>query len=350
MRAIGLLLMIDIANTETPPYPIVHLRGNVLVVDDDELTRAHLVSVLSLAGYQVHSAGTGAQALLMLSVRPCQIVITDWEMPELDGPGLCRALRLRDSDRYTYVLMLTVREGEEYTLAALGAGADEYLVKGGPSEQLLARVEVGERISRFAHVQPLRPTDNRRLTVIDLLTGAYNRLFLRDFLPRELARARRYGHPLAILRCEIDDFKEINDCLGQEAADDVLQSFVNRCGAVLRESVDWIARTGGEEFVLVLPETTLAGASRVAQKLRQTLAETAIQTCAGPVSPVLSIGAAALQTAEELAGKSAIELLRAGEQCLLASKHIGLDRPHPTLSVHEAPTMATHSGLRHEIH
>ena len=341
--------MIDIANTETPQYPLAHLRGDVLVVDDDELTRAHLVSVLTLAGYQVHSAGTGAQALLMLSVRPCQIVVTDWEMPELDGPGLCRALRLRDSDRYTYVLMLTVRERPDDILAALGAGADEYLVKGGPSEHLLARVEVGERISRFAHVQPLRPTENRRLTVVDLLTGAYNRLFLRDFLPRELARARRYGHPLAILRCEIDDFKQINDCLGQEAADDVLQTFVRRSGAVLRESVDWIARTGGEDFVLVLPETTLAGASRVAQKLRQTLAETAIQTCAGPVSPVLSIGAAALETAEELAGKSAIELLRAGEQCLRVSKHFGLDRPHSTLSVHGALNLATHSGLRHEI-
>ncbi len=334
----------DYAQHASPP-----MRGDVLVVDDDELTRAHLVSVLSLAGYQVHSAGTGAQALLMLSVRPCQIVVTDWEMPELDGPGLCRALRLRDSDRYTYVLMLTVRDNSEDVLTALGAGADEYLVKGGSSEQLLARVHVGERISRFAHVQPLRSTESRRLTVVDLLTGAHNRLFLRDFLPRELARARRYGHPISVLRCEIDDFKQINDCLGQEAADDVLQAFVKRSGAVLRESVDWIARTGGEEFVLVLPETTLAGASRVAQKLRQTLAETAIQTCAGPVSPTLSLGAAALETAEELAGKSAIELLRAAEECLRVSKDIGLDRPSHTLSVQGGLTMAMHSGLRHEI-
>jgi diguanylate cyclase (GGDEF)-like protein len=341
--------MIDSATARTPRFPIAYPRGDVLVVDDDELARAHLVSVLTLAGYQVHSAGTGAQALLMLSVRPCQIVVTDWEMPELDGPGLCRALRLRDGDCYTYVLMLTVRDTADDVLAALGAGADEYLVKGAPSEQLLARVEVGGRISRFAHVRPLRPTENRRLTVVDLLTGAYNRLFLRDFLPRELARARRYGHPLAILRCEIDDFEKINDCLGQEAADDVLQALVSRSRAVLRESVDWMARTGGEEFVVVLPETSLAGASRVAQKLRQTLAETAIQTCAGPVSPVLSIGAAALETAAELAGKSAIELLRAGEQCLRVSRNLGLDRPHPPLSEHGALTMATHSGLRHEI-
>jgi two-component system cell cycle response regulator len=341
--------MMHLANPHTTGHLVTRMRGDVLVVDDDELTRAHLVSVLTQAGYTVHSAGTGAQALLMLSVRPCQIVVTDWEMPELDGPGLCRAVRLRDSDKYTYVLMLTVRDNPDDVLAALGAGADEYLVKGGTSEQLLARVEVGERISRFAHVQPLRPTENRRLTVVDLLTGAYNRLFLRDFLPRELARARRYGHPVAILRCEIDDFKKINDCLGQEAADDVLQAFVKRSRSVLRESIDWIARTGGEEFVLVLPETTLAGASRVAQKLRQTMAEQAIQTCAGPVSPVLSIGAAALETAEELACKSAIELLRAGEQCLRVSKDIGLDRPHYSLPVHGGLSMAMHSGLRHEI-
>jgi two-component system cell cycle response regulator len=339
----------DPANTHTTNPASAHLRAEVLVVDDDELTRAHLESVLTIAGYKVHGAATGAQALLMLSVRPCQLVVTDWEMPELDGLGLCRALRLRDADRYTYVLMLTVRENPDDVLVALGAGADEYLVKGGPSEQLLARLEVGERISRFAHVQPLRPTENRRLAVVDLLTGAYNRLFLRDFLPRELARARRYGHPVAILRCEIDDFKKINDCLGREAADDVLQAVVRRSSSVLRESIDWIARTGGEEFVLVLPETTLAGASRVAQKLRQTLAEQAIQTCAGPVSPMLSIGAAALETAEELACKSAIELLRAGEQCLRVSKDIGLDRPHCTVPLQGGLTMAMHSGLRHEI-
>jgi len=86
----------------------------------------------------------------------------------------------------------------------------------------------------------------------------------------------------------------------------VLQAFVSRSDAVLRESVDWIARTGGEDFVLVLPETTLADASRVAQKLP-------------------------------------------GEQCLRVSKNIGVDRPHTTLSVHGALTMAPHCGLRHEI-
>lgn len=91
------------------------------------------------------------------------------------------------------------------------------------------------------------------------------------------------------------------------------------------------------------------GLSCFPYSLRQTLAETAIQTCAGPVSPALSIGAAALERAEELAGKSAIELLRAGEQCLRASKNIGLDRPNATPSVHGTLTLETHYGQRREI-
>jgi diguanylate cyclase (GGDEF)-like protein len=301
-------------------------RCNVLVVDDDELVRTQLASLLRLAGYQVQCAESGAQALSILELGPCEIVLTDWEMPDMDGPSLCKALRLQDNERYTYVIMLSIRNAAADILCGLHAGVDDYVVKGAPAEELLARVEVGRRITHLEHALRISSEENRRLSVTDALTGAHNRRYLMKYLPRELARARRYGHPVAVMSCDIDDFKGVNDRFGHEAGDMVLQAFVARARACIRESVDWIARTGGEEFVVVLPETALGGAITVAEKVRLALADHGIHTCSGLIGAKVSIGVTALETPEELAGVSMAELLRAADHCLYASKSRGRDR------------------------
>jgi len=301
-------------------------KCNVLVVDDDELVRAQLASLLRLAGYQVHCAASGAQALLILEGGPCEIVLTDWEMPDMDGPSLCKELRLRDNERYTYVMMLSIRDAPADILGGLHAGVDDYVVKGAPAEELLARVEVGRRITHLEHALRVSSAENRRLSVTDALTGAHNRRYLMKYLPRELTRARRYGHPVAIMSCDIDEFKAVNDCFGHEAGDAVLQAFVARARACIRDSIDWIARTGGEEFVVVLPETALSGAITVAEKVRFAMAGHGIPTCSGLITAKVSIGVTALETPEELASVPMAELLRAADHCLYASKSRGRDR------------------------
>jgi len=298
----------------------------VLVVDDDELTRSYVCSLLQLADYVVCQAGSGREALRKLEVEPCEIVVTDWEMPDINGLDLCRALRSRDADRYTYVLIYSVRSGQGDALQALNAGADDYLIKGPSPAELLARVGVGRRITRLERALRLSGQENRRLSVTDALTSAYNRRFLMKHLPKELERSRRYQRPIAVLSCDLDGFKSINDRFGHEAGDDVLRSFVERASLTLRESVDWIARAGGEEFIVVLPETGLSGASSSAERLRRELSSSPVATCAGPLSVTVSVGATAAQTEQELAKASAIELLRAADQCLYASKSAGRDR------------------------
>jgi diguanylate cyclase (GGDEF)-like protein len=295
----------------------------VMVVEDDDLIRAQLVSLLKAFGYQVHSASCGVAALKTLALYPCQVVITDWEMPEMDGPALCRALRSQDYERYTYVMMLTVRNSSADVLCGLAAGADDYLVKGTPREELLARIEVGRRITTLETSLRASGAENRRLSVTDSLTGAHNRRYLMKYLPQEIERCRRYGRPIGILSCDIDRFKRINDAFGHEAGDEVLQAFVTRTRSCTRESVDWLARAGGEEFVLVLPETTLNGAASVAEKVRSAFAGEPIATREGELRATVSIGVTAMESPVELADTSVSDMLRAADRCLYQSKKLG---------------------------
>jgi DNA-binding response OmpR family regulator len=119
----------------------------VLIVDDDELIISSVSSLLVRSGYQVCAARSGEDAMRVLISTNCHIVITDWHMPDMDGLDLCRNIRSSAKNTYIYVLMLTVRNGSGDILAALSAGADDYVLKGAGAEEILARLEVGRRLT-----------------------------------------------------------------------------------------------------------------------------------------------------------------------------------------------------------
>jgi diguanylate cyclase (GGDEF)-like protein len=137
---------------------------------------------------------------------------------------------------------------------------------------------------------------------------------------------RRFRPPLAILSCDIDRFKHTNDAFGRDAADQVLSAFVGLTRAQLRDGTDWIVRVGGDKFIIVLPDTMLHTASGVAERLRETLAEAVCLTSAGPINSTVSIGVTALETPNELAATSVIELLRAADRCMYLSKRHGRNK------------------------
>jgi diguanylate cyclase (GGDEF)-like protein len=299
----------------------------VLVVDDDDLVRARLAALLRVSHFETEMAASGKEALRIMEERPCHILLTDWQMPDMDGLTLCRIVRAAQNESYVYVLMLTVRDGKQDLLQGLAAGADDYMVKGGSLDEMLARLQVARRITHVEHSLRASNRENWRLSVTDSLTGAYNLRYLMKYLPRELVRSQRYHNPLAVLSCDIDGFKQINDRHGHEAGNELLQAFVARTQNCLRTSCDWLARVGGDEFLIVLPETKVQGANRVANKLRQAYVQSPVATHAGPVSFTASVGVTALEAADEIESAAAIEhLLRSADRCLYASKSLGGNR------------------------
>ncbi len=120
----------------------------VLVVDDDDVVRTSLSALLKRAHYDVEEAASGEEALRVMGTTRCDMVLTDWQMPNMDGISLCRHLRLEYQEDRVYVLLLTVRDTQEDRLAGIAAGADDYIVKGGPINDILVRLDAGRCITQ----------------------------------------------------------------------------------------------------------------------------------------------------------------------------------------------------------
>jgi len=281
---------------------------------------------LKKAGYEVDAVANGSAALDRMTRRYYPILITDWEMPEMDGIALCKAVRGLQLDGYVYALLLTARDSKEHIIAGLEAGADDYLIKPVHEPELIARLIAGRRILTLEHSLRAANERNRILSITDALTGAFNRRYLMEQLPREVDRCRRYAYPLSVLMCDIDHFKQLNDARGHAAGDDVLQQFAARMQKSIRTTSDWIARYGGEEFLIVLPDTGHDGAMVVAEKMRSIMTATPFVTRAGDVQITASFGVAATTEQGPDLTLKVETLIRTADECLYRSKQAGRNR------------------------
>ncbi|HWX28880.1 MAG TPA: diguanylate cyclase [Steroidobacteraceae bacterium] len=306
----------------------------ILLAEDDPVTRMLMTRFLKKAGYEVDAVANGSEALDKMTKRYYPMLVTDWEMPEMDGVALCKAVRNMQLDGYVYALLLTARDSKEHIIAGLEAGADDYLIKPVHEPELIARLNTGRRILNLEHSLRAANQRNRILSITDALTGSYNRRYLMEQLPRELERCRRYAYPLSVLMCDIDHFKKINDVRGHAAGDDVLQQFAARAQRSIRTNSDWVARYGGEEFLIVLPETTHEGAVVVAEKIRTLISATPFATRTGDTAVTASFGVAATGPSGPDISLRVDALIRCADECLYQSKQGGRDRT----SSHEIAT------------
>ena len=263
----------------------------ILLVDDEPTQRLIMARLLKRAGYSVEAAGNGKEALAKIAAGDFQLMITDWEMPEMDGIALCRELRATPGKGYIYTILLTARDAIEHVVTGLQSGADDYLTKPVIEPELIARLNTGKRIVTLERSLRTANEENRRLSITDPLTGAYNRRYLTEQLPREIDRAARYGRQLATVMCDVDHFKRVNDTQGHLVGDEVLKWFSGHLQQHVRGS-DWVARYGGEEFLIVLVETNVSNAAIAAEHLRSQIASTPFPGVPGSLAVTASFGVA----------------------------------------------------------
>ncbi|BBO87933.1 diguanylate cyclase [Desulfosarcina ovata] len=298
----------------------------ILVADDDPISRRLFQNLLAKAGFMVTAAADGHEALELFRRHFFPIVLTDWQMPRIEGPELCRAIRRESPGRYVYMIMMTSKGGKEDIISGLNAGADDYLTKPAHHAELMARIKTGIRVLQLEKSLRDAVDEIQVMSVTDPLTGIYNRGYINQRLPEEIRRSVRYRHDFTLLMCDIDHFKTVNDTYGHLSGDAVLQAFARCLSAAVRQQVDWVGRYGGEEFLVVLPETDFDGAMTLAERLRQSVESLVVQTGGHTIRITASFGVTGLSSATPPQAASAESLLQTVDQLLYQAKNQGRNR------------------------
>jgi diguanylate cyclase (GGDEF)-like protein len=255
----------------------------ILLVEDSYIERKKLGSYLTDWGFDHSSVGSGTEAIKLLEgPTPPDCVLLDWLLPGMDGIDVLRRIRKLSQGNYIYTVMLTAKSQKQDRIAAMEAGADDYLPKPVDPTDLRSRIVVGKRILELQ--QSLRFAATH-----DFLTGLLNRSEILAALERELARAAREQKPTAVIICDIDHFKRVNDTLGHAAGDAVLKEVALRLKLDLRP-YDSVGRYGGEEFLIILPNCNSEAGARRADAIRNLVAKDRIHTPAGETSATISMG------------------------------------------------------------
>lgn len=298
----------------------------ILIAEDNPVDRKLLEKMLIKAGYEVVSAENGREALMILKKDFFPLVITDWIMPEMNGLELCRAIRSHHFPGYIFVVFVTVKDAEDDIIAGQEAGADDYLTKPFNRAELIARLKAGIRILELERSLKKVNETIKILSITDPLTGAYNRAYLRERLPQEIARAKRYRHPLSLIMCDIDLFKKINDSYGHQAGDNILTGFVDSLRGSIRNGIDWVARYGGEEFLIVLPETNIQGACQAAERLRTLVSESVFAIKGNKITITASFGVSSFDPFGQNEKISFESLISRADKYLYQAKREGRNR------------------------
>jgi diguanylate cyclase (GGDEF)-like protein len=298
--------------------------AEVLIVEDDTVLLERLSLMAEGAGYHVYAARDGREAWQILQQNFCALVLTDIVMPTMSGTELCSRMRVTRFPSYIYTIALSAHDGSDEVVAALSAGADDFLSKRATKSELLARLRAGRRIVGLEQALRQSLQSHARLAHVDALTGCFTRFHLVAALERELARSRQYGHWVSVLMCDVDRFHAINDQYGLEVGNEVLQRTGQRIRDLVEgESAAWVARYGVDRFTVVLPEAPPEHACTVAEHLRQSLAAAPLVCAAGLHQVAISVGVCAAGPSELYRDVSASSLLDAAFDCMKDAKNAG---------------------------
>jgi len=302
-------------------------RGTILVVEDEPEIRRFLRTSLATEGYRVVEAGTGARGAIDAGSHKPDLAIVDCGLPDIDGVQVIRRIRAWSP---MPILVLSARAQERSKIEALDAGADDYITKPINFAELEARVNSLLRIKKLQSdlaesKQELSELNDklRRISLTDGLTDIDNRRSLEERLGEMWQHSIRLHEPIALIMCDIDKFKSVNDNYGHQAGDSVLKTVAQLLKGAARE-IDRVGRYGGEEFLLILSGTVLDAAMTFAQRLREIVEGHTFSLPDGKtITRTISCGVAA---APHPRVKDQEALLRAADDALYVAKETGRNR------------------------
>jgi two-component system cell cycle response regulator len=296
--------------------------GRILVIEDRAESVAWFASALA-PKHEVSSADTFEEALVRVKGGDYDLIVVSLGMRGFDGLRLCSQLRSLPEGRHVPILVV-VSDGDRRKLTqALEMGVNDYLTRPVDKNELVARVRTQLRKKRYADRLRHNVQLSLEMAITDQLTGLHNRRYMSRHLDTLLGNARRNERPLAFVIMDIDFFKQVNDTYGHDIGDEVLKEFAGRIAANTR-GIDLACRYGGEEFVVAMPDTDIAFATNIAERLRQSIETTPVKISRGPglLNITVSIGIAKYEGTDDNAEK----LLHRADQALYRAKRSGRNK------------------------
>jgi diguanylate cyclase (GGDEF)-like protein len=301
----------------------------VLLVDDDENFRAWLTQLMRRLGFAVQTAMDGEHALALLRESPFDLLISDYQMPRIDGFDLIRTVRADPELCDQYAVMLTSRDDVESKVAALTIGYDDFLAKGCTEVEVIAKVVAAKRVVSRQRILEVAAREWEALATRDELTGIATRRAMFDLAQRHLDA----GRPLGLAILDLDDFKPVNDTFGHLTGDRILRDlgalFLSRTRAN-----DLIARYGGDEFLLLVSDLPLDDLTGATERLLGEIATLQWQSGEATFGVTATSG---LAHSSLIPGATLEQLLDAADRDLYAKKFLKKNPPAEREEVYEYP-------------
>ena len=298
--------------------------ATILVIEDSDVQRAEIRRALEPAGLfeRILEAADGLAGLKLLLAENVDVVLCDLEMPGLDGEKLLRVRDSRSNAGEIPFLFLTASADTERKVRLLEDGACDTVTKPCHPAELVARLRLHLKIKRLQSELRDKNQMLAKESMTDAVTGLRSRRYVSEVLAIEVLRARRYRLPLAVMMADLDHFKRVNDRFGHPVGDTVLRRVSDLLRGLLR-ATDVAGRFGGEEFLVILPQTDRDGARTLAERWRQSLELASLEAPDGKrIRTTVSVGVAEFSAQMERPD----DLVRAADEALYSAKASGRNR------------------------